>query len=244
MGIYLWNTSLKNISLWGSSVKSVHLWSDLVWPKWEPNENTRIYLPLREDVNDYSWNNRNASISGSFSFSSIWNISVAQNSTTSSYINVPAYTANIDTWFTFSIWVKFINLWTWAWIFQLSGSSSSVTILRCQRHNANNSYAFYSNWNSWTQSIEQVWGSLTDWHNIIATFDNSWYIVYIDWIYAGKASASYSWSRTANVWHQIWQWTNMAWGIAQYSDYIIENKARTSDEVLAYYNQTKSNYGL
>ena len=227
-----------------NKIQRIYVGSNLVRPKWQPNANTWVYLPLNWDVKDYSWNGRNGSISGSFSYPSIWNISVAQTGSTTSYINVPSYTADISTWFTISIWVKFINANSRWGVFQLSGSSSSVTIVRCQKHSSNDSFAFWSDRASSTPWVTGVGSNLQSWQHLAVAFDSTWFTVYRNGQYAGKSSKSLSWSHTASVWHQIWQWPNISWSTAQYSNYIIENKTRTADDALVCYETFKSNYGL
>ena len=66
-------------------VKKIYQWSNLVRPKWKPWANTILYLPLKENSNDLSWNWNNGTATN-ITYS--WNKAVF-NSSGTSLINLP-----------------------------------------------------------------------------------------------------------------------------------------------------------
>ena len=105
----------------------------------------------------------------------------------------------------------------------------------------NNSFLFF-----WTASgISQ-----SNWLMVTYVFWTNWNAMYVNWI---QQTLSYTdWNSSTWIWSgrsvpKICLWANHnTWEKSQcnLSEVIIENKARTAQEVLNYYNNTKSKYWL
>jgi hypothetical protein len=78
------------------------------------------------------------------------------------------------------------------------------------------------------------------WTNAIFTNDSWTQKLYINWQEVWTSSQTLDTQNSLNIW---WRYASyyFDWKI---SEFIIENQARTAQEVADYYNQTKSNYGL
>lgn len=235
MGIYLWNTSLKNISLWGSSVKSVHLWSDLVWPVWRPWENTIAYIPMRDDIIEKSGNS-------SFTNYSVTNTTINGikcwyfNGSARLETNIPSF-SNVN--HTFNLWYK-RNWWSFAWF--LSSNPCGVYAWEVFWYN-NNNQLVYENYpsSSWFRSIVWTVSTQSDWHNLCFSWGN----IYCDWVLLASNSGSFGGNYNFTIWwHTTWSSCTRQFITWYMSELIIESVVRTAQEIANYYNQTKSNYGL
>lgn len=248
MGIYLWNTSLKNISLWGSSVKSVHLWSDLVWPVWRPWENTQLYLPLESDYSDHSWNWYTTSWS-SPSFTTSWTTkNVAYFNGT--YIDLSDFRVTEDTT-TISVFAKSNSTQTWQEIFDANDGSGATTSTTYFWYNwpwnvSNQYWMQHAQPNAWYWLTYTSWWPFQDvWKHIVVVMTTSWIKIYMNWVLQGTSSNlswKIVWTPNASIWwRKNWN-TNFFRGYL--SEFIWENKEWSNDYIIAYYNQIKSNYGL
>lgn len=210
---------------------------------WQPWANTLFYLPLTEDTNDTSWNNRNAT-SSNVTFSSDgaycrWGYWAWSNWTIT--------TATFTMWTTYTIntWVKASEILSgdhlidlhrrWAWPARHILFYVNTNWFTCLLWNGSN-----QNWNSITASFT-MW---TTWHNICLTRNWSNVYIYTDWQLLA------SWDGTYNVDPWYFYIGNDPSNISNYSwssyikDYIMESVIWTAQEISDYYNLTKSNYWL
>lgn len=192
---------------------------------WKPWSNTLCYLPLEKDVLDYSWNNNNWT--GNPANFNNW---VANYTTGSSWGStyLPYSLVNTNEW-TVSIWVywgttttNFLNqhtLNTWWFTMWYKNNWSNAAF----------------GWESdiTTTSVANAWNLFT-W-----TWDSNWYKFYYNWVYIWSQS-----SRTTRTNQNLYLGYDGYTGHINItlSKLIIENKARTWDEILEYYNLTKNKY--
>jgi len=220
--------------------------------EWKPWANTIAYYPLNWDANDYSGNNRNLTTNNMIYtswwpwqvavFTSFWNYAYYQDNSLFDLrspftYNVRANASSITSWYyngSHPYWNTLISiqdgttiashcedLWFWLW--------NKVI------------------WYQWNVDYMDGWTISTNHrYNIVFTYDgNGGKKLYIDWVQVASdtitpTSVSYSnarlvLSRSATSYNaQPYDW--------MLSNVIVENKARTADEVLNYYNRSKVNY--
>ena len=219
-------------------------WSDVTIPVlqnayigeykgWEPWDNTLAYYPLSSDFNDASWN--------WYNLTNTWATITTKAWVDCAYYNWSSYSTNSS-----------VPNWTSrtlsAWVYIETNKSSNMGVICTWDTDWSFVWLWIYSWkwyitDRWTH--DQVWtiSVLNWWHLITATISNwSNMILYTDWV----QNASYTFSRGA--WNSItigartWSWTEkLTWYV---SNVIVEDKARTADEITAYYNLTKSNYWL
>lgn len=246
MWIYKYQTEIKNIYLGENTpkVSKVYLWDKQVRPhaKWEPWANTIAYYPLEIDTNDYSGNNRNLTNSWVSFVNNIW------------WATIPiwywdgwdrAYRTwdyQLSAWYTISLWQKstrnvmsFIfdmrnNIEYWQWM-------NFITEWWYFKTRQQKSYNTEEEFNRGWDSNRNHW---------VLTWTGSVWTVYFNWTQVKQASIANS-INTTN-WTVLSLWTRYSWATSPFTWYIskmiIENKARTAQEVADYYNKTKSNYWL
>lgn len=214
---------------------------------WKPGSNTLLYWPLTENANDYSWNWNNGTAYSSVSFSSNW-----------AYFSWSSYNTNfIDFPSSFYPWTSFtvsLRIKKWENNRELRMFSDWWPSYRRILWALTSSW--YTNLLFWNWSTSQ-----SEWLNIQAYSANTWYnyvlvkdwanaTIYRDWVLVWTHTFSYNSSPWWLSWWEYWIWnirtspsssSMWTWYI---KDYIIENKLWTAEEVLDYYNCTKSNYWL
>lgn len=222
--------------------------------EWKPWPNTVAYYPLNWDALDYSGNNRNLTTNNMIYtswwpwqvavFTSFWNYAYYQNNSLFDLrspftYNVRANASSITSWYyngSHPYWNTLISiqdgttiashcedLWFWLW--------DKVI------------------WYQWNVDYMDGWTISTNHrYNVVFTYDgNGGKKLYIDWVQVASdtitpTSVSYSdarlvLSRSATSYNaQPYDW--------MLSNVIIEDKARTAQEIFNYYNSTKSNYWL
>jgi hypothetical protein len=220
------------------------------WWGWKPWANTVAYYPLNWDINDYSWNNRNLTVdTGSMSYG---NLTDGQywifngNTVLSTSDIVPLNSGTILMWAFF-------------------GSVSDWNLLSNCKGTASRNYANYGaiDWNnkiffpytegSWWSGnrleVSQTWIVPTNaWILHAVTNDGTTLSYYKNGSYiTGKTSTMFLNMTDATLW--------CIWGLKYGSQYlsklqggmsniIVEDKARTAQEIADYYDQTKSTYWL
>ena len=213
-------------------------------PEWQPWENTVAYYKFDWNLNDSSGNSHTLSNTGSISYSTN---PYAVNLSTSNYL----YFNNADT---------FNHDWTfntWAYITARNTANQS-TVLFSQWTWATNSMIFCCidyQWKlaMWFYNDDYIWtitSPLNQWVNVCYTYNyaTKTYKAYINWVkdIDGTKTTQYT----------VVSWNLYMWALAdgptslnyrvqwKLSEYILENKVRTAQDVTNYYNQTKSNYWL
>lgn len=208
---------------------------------WHPWANTIAYYPLTSTstVNDLSWNNYNLTQSWTITYwTNVW--------VDCAYFNwgyLSATIAWLPQWGTdrtASVYVYITK--TQCWI--LSWWANSTYNKFCRYY-----WGFNSNWLAatsyqWTDLNSSTY--ISGWWHHIVLLVRSWVReLYIDWV----QNTTLNKSSTTNT-----SWTNFEmWRLDYASDFmfqsymsnvIIENKARTAQEISDYYNLTKWNYWL
>lgn len=233
-------------------VNKIYVGTQQVRPyRFNPWTNTILYCPLKDNINDYSWNH-----TMTINTTSYW--TVAKDSTgfyhfTWWYISSENYTW--PTQWSMSVWVKRENKSTW-----------NTTLQRWLTNTYKNSSPFYNMGfefnNSWYTAVwdwattyfrDIWWATVNQWELWTMTYSPSeWWKMYKNWVLVD------SFSSNQNLWQYNWptyiwwntyssSWRPNPW--AQYfkwylSDVIIESAARTAQEVADYYNKSKYTYGL
>jgi hypothetical protein len=226
----------------------VYIWTD---ESYYPNQNTLLYCPLKDDINDKSWNH-----TMTLNTTSYW--TVEKDSTgfyhfTWWYISSENYTWPIQ--WSMSIWVK-----------RETKTTGDTTLQRWFENTYKYWSPYYNMWfefnKSWytavwnwsTTYFRDIWAStLWQWELWTMTYSPSeWWKMYKNWVLVD------SFSSNQNLWQYNWPtliwWSNFSshsqptpWN--QYfkwylSDAIIENKVMTPSEIQEYYNRTKWAYWL
>jgi len=209
---------------------------------WKPWANTWCYLPLTSNLTDASWkwNSWSNEYWPTISYVSNWYINVVQVS--GYWIKMPNLTVNNWSWTTISLWMKAQAHWIYMCFFSLdTANDDSHQIIRYQQYNNYNNTCYIGLW-AWGVSTIQQTADFDSRHHYCAVFSGGTLKIYIDGnLYA---SSSISWTRTSTYHTLAADRTGYNYWTKQVSNYIIETKARTAQEITNYYNQTKWNYGL
>jgi hypothetical protein len=221
----------------------IYVWNQKVRPSgWKPWANTIAYYPLTSEttVNDMSGNNHNLTNSWA-SFWTYWNVSCVSLNWSSNYLlgniwDISLYSHTINIW----VYVK------WEWMINMYGQWDPNHKWWAEVIQYHQSKFRYSYWYDDLDSTNTY--SINGWHNVCAQWDrtSNKQIIYVDWVA--------QWDRTPTYTHTIWNtqnftlWKNSVYSEAYFnwyiSEYIIENKIWTAQEIVNYYNNTKANYWL
>jgi len=211
---------------------------------WKPWSNTLLYMPFKTDLLDHSWN--------WVSFTNSWGVTIQNGAayfTGSNYLYSKSFNSisSYQTNCTISVWFK-----------NTSSTNAERTAIH-QFYYGSWKYYWYSLWcrSDWKIMVQNTYTGSVDWTqpsywttqrwNVVLVRDNPSKI-YINWVLyqngnTNDKSSLYSW---------IWIWWSMRYNgdmweykwIWYISEVIIEWKKWTAQEVLNYYNQTKSTYWL
>lgn len=228
---------------------------------WQPWANTLAYYKLDWNLNDSSGNERGLTNSW-ISFQIEDNINCA-------YCNWWSYaycqTIPTPSVITISIWAKATNDRSWTYarnLFHTKLASSRQNWLIWVRWEfySGSGYPTVSVWTSgnvWNESNSLSYSTLS--YNDICNrnlwtcvYDNVNYklSIYRNWQFVSEDTFStyhptWNWCDKFSIWVWYVPWNNPTrywkWWV---SETIIEDKARTAQEIADYYNQTKANYGL
>jgi len=245
MAVKIWTSDIKSAYIWTTAIKSIYVGTTKVRPKErEPDPSrTLLYLPLNStDLwADKSGNYR--SVSTTWSYVRYWTYGgvdcayIYSSSKLSSSFTLPK------------------NLTILCWIYYNWGSWSKYIMAFNQYQtslfNATNSRLFLTYYNSSSQSTNQYWtftsSSVWKWSLFVLRHSNNW-ATRDEYLINPSETTTINitnW-QTAAPWSYVYVWNTTSWSssIQWYmSRYIVENYAWTDDEITAYYNQTKSNYG-
>lgn len=204
---------------------------------WQPWANTIVYYPLdsTNTVNDLSWN--------WYNLTNAWWVTFGTNEWVDcAYFNGSyLYYSSLST----------IPQWNAVRTVSYYVYCQQTDKQHFQRWNSGNDYAFwtfmggnhhlYISTYLWL-SIEWTVDMTNAWHYVTITHDWATAKLYIDW----QLDSSANWTLNTNwtdfyIWHCTW----VSWDFDKYiSNFIVENKVRTAQEVQLYYNQTKANYWI
>lgn len=201
----------------------------------QPTGTTIAYYPLTSSTttSDQSWNNRNLTNYNTSFWTYQWINCAYWNSV--KHLNTPTLS-----------WVKTLSLWTyWAW--HTSGSSYSPTFTYWTGTTNNLQWLYeddkYTLWNSSGYVVvnSQI---KNQWYHYVLVLSTTEKKLYFNWALVGTANNSSlsDWMFYFFCFINNQSWINYYhWWI---SNVIIESKEWTAQEVLDYYNDTKSNYWL
>lgn len=211
---------------------------------WKPWGNTLVYYPLTSTstVNDMSGNNRTLTTAHSLpTFWTYQGVDCAYFNGSNNECGVSNTDNNVILpKFTISFWLYSSSQWdrpVW----------SNVSYV-------NRTYYWFGirahpNWSNkfrldWCFSTLSSWNN--GWHLLLFTYDNRSEICYVDGVQNATGSFTDNEPNNSQT-MKIWCWYDQAsWYYAYFqwwlSNFIIENKVRTAQEVADYYNQTKANY--
>lgn len=207
-----------------------------------PWANTVAYYPLTINANDESWNGYDAtSYDATFSSSD-----GAYFGTATARLELPSMT--IWQIATISVWIKTPN-----WI---TGNQEYKLYVDWSYNNRNMLYRFTSSsldcwtWNNTTSQNnygvpESPW---TWWNNYILVKNWTSLTLYKNWVSIWTHTSPYNtsipwWNNTISLPHQ-WTDTSEYSALGYLKDYIIEDVARTAQEVSDYYDLTKAYYWI
>ena len=208
--------------------------------KWKPWANTYIYYPLTSDLVDVMWNWNTGTMTWTCTFDSSTGIHITWRSW--NYVTGMSNGINNRNLFTWNVWAKKEDNNSWSYLLWYSTNLVSTQCLNLSQRDSTlyMDVAFSWYWAAlwWTMAFD------TNWHNRCIVVSSNTEKVYLDWVLIATNSC---WT-TNNVselqlwwWGTYWSGRSANWYI---KDYIVETVARTAQEVVNYYNQTKANYWL
>lgn len=229
-------------------------WPDISWRElknayigeyqegWQPWVNTLCYYPFDTDYSDQSWNGYNLTNRWATTIWTKWGVDCAvfikDNNSWLYTTSIPFNTISTSMTFNFWMYVDQFNTWEnnvfWMWT---ASAGSCIILWYLQPINI---------WHRWYNDIATSTNStLSTWQNIVVTQDSSWTKIYLDWNQIGSSSYYATLSGNEfNVWYFNWSSALNRKYIGWMSNLILESKTWTAQEVVDYYNQTKSLYGI
>ena len=224
---------------------------------WKPSANTLAYYPLTSSstIYDQSWNGRTLTNNWTQFWIYWWiNCAYFQSANTKKLYWTLPLTWNQN--FTINVYIKrsgnsAISWNNWSQIFVLWNTGSSWwcfgTAIRNWNSEVTNKNA-YVNYTRWTDKDSSYTNTLNVWR-MITVINNGWNIkMYENWVLINDNSISFNINSTNfTIWSfpsaigGAWDYQSFYWYM---SEFIVENKVRTLSEIQAYYNKTKSKYGL
>ena len=247
MGLFIWDAQPSKIFVWDTSISKVFLWDTQVRPTWwQPWANTLLYLPLEQDVSDYSLNHY-ATTSSWVTYTTVWWVqSVHINSTGWISLTWTAPDASV-TEQTCSIWYYVTS----------QTSSSRRCLWEIAKQNVcytwcvlkeNSTNIQYTDENGWVWS----WTTITanQWNNVIITCDASARKIYINWTLAWswtwrnrpRGNYPYSYEQSNTIFNSRDGLSASNWLRWNARELIFEDVVWDAQKVLVYYNATKNNY--
>lgn len=230
-------------------VKAVYLWENKVRPEWkrEPNANTVAYRPLNSTTTntDQSWNGYNLRQTWG-SFTTLDGVDCFYNGwSTTGYFNLTS-ASKIPSWNADRTILLRANSKSYSSSYDRAilqyGSNANGSQLTIALSTSNNAAAL-------TYNYAVTWDTMTSWKWVSLAFTYSWgtWKFYQDGVLKWSANTSLSTTAISSSYPLRLMRRNTStssnyqfrWYL---SEVIIEDKAWTADEVLAYYNQTKWNY--
>ena len=240
MGIFIWDTAPSKIFVWDTEVSKVFVWDTQVRPTWwTPWANTVAYYEFDNNLNDSSGNWHNMS-----------------------WYNTPSYWTTAD-------WANYANFSGSNWTYYLNWfpyNPSAYTIsfwMNYPSYSSGGAGVIIDYWYADGSNIPlrvQDKGSKVDINSTSITPNpstNAWHYYTISYssgtasVYLDGSSTWQTFSAMAAGTGRLILWNE--WGSSYHSyhagrwklsEFIIESKTRTAQEISDYYNQTKWNYWL
>ena len=242
---YQWswsNPSNYNLRWWVTQWSWTRLAEKQIYPAgWKPWENTYIYYPLTSNLVDQMWNWNTGTMTWTCTFDSSTGIYVTWRS--GNYVTGLSNWINNRDLFTLNVWAKKEDNNSWSYLLWYSTPYVDTQSLNLSYWGTLNIDISFQN-----TSGNPKWCQITydsNWHNWCIVFENNTEKCYVDWTLIATNSVWWSPNNVSEM--QLWWWWTY-WssrsGNWYIKDYIVETVARTAEQVLSYYNQTKSNYWL
>ena len=225
-------------------VKKIYVGTQQVRPSWwDPWNNTIAYYPLTSSTTtqDKSWNNRNLTNSWVTFWTYKW-IDCAYSNMASLLYN-SSFVTNLQN---LTVSARAYYVWNW---YSWSGNYNQA-LWRWWSSSSENFWPYIENqYNPWLLVVSPGWfwriqlTSNSKWVNVVVTYDynNKTAIMYVDGV-AGTSNtnANPPWWTYIRIGGKTSTW----WWYGWLSEFIVEWKVWTAQEILDYYNNTKSNYWL
>ena len=233
-------------------VKRIMVWDKQVRPETIPTSWLLWYRPLQTNLNDVSWNGKNASWyswTGSFETSQWYTwarCNVSSTSWNQNYSSQHVITPINYVWVNLSYlwWINFFakNWWQRPWFMNISWSWDTKYIYSWLRVSTNYRFTVSNNIaNGWWLDYSTL--NINTWYFIAVVYNNT----------EGKTKLYINWSKVAEATDYVWvqSTSNYVWRIgcwqydAQYggTNWLVRhcaiyNRSLTDAEVLQFYNQT------
>ncbi len=236
MWLFLWDSQPSKIFVGDTPISKVFLWDTQVRPSWwQPWANTIAYYKFDWNLND-SVNSNNLSLSA-------WTITYWTDSHGGKYAYFDKNTRTGHLTISPNFDISTVTLMYRWQPKQVFSSWNPISVWYTTNNNSIiigtvRSVDFW--WTTWFTATADTW------YHLVITCE--WWVrkFYVNWTYYAQDSYSLSWTQATKL------TINNAWDTSSYSfsnnnyisELIIENKTRTDQEIAAYYNQTKANYGL
>lgn len=199
--------------------------------RYTPTANTVVYYPFVKDFNDYSWNWHDLTISGSPLIWNVWGVTCFKKNWTESG---EAVISSLPQWSS--------NRTNMMWVNWNSTTSGSV-----YWYGQNTNYKWDMLWKNnpiswgsyWYNADTNITATLGRWYFLAVTTSSSpkKQLVYVNGVQSW--SSSYTINTTGTT-LKIAGWTGVEW----VSEFIIENRAWTAQEIKDFYNATCEEYWL
>lgn len=219
-------------------IKKVYLGSTQIRPsKWHPWTNTVVYYPLDTDFNDASWNWYNLTWYNSATIGTLNWVSCLNLTSSNSYLSwVVSWIPQWSQARTNMFWIYGNASWQKpAYQYGQSGSNKADVLFSI------NPISWSQYWASMNANIYGQWA----WHHVAIVIKwswSAWQELYVD----GQLKSN--WTMTVSTDGTTLYLGRCTWDNTYLNGYlskfIIENKARTAQEISDYFNQTKDSYGL
>ena len=226
----------------------------------EPWANTVLYVPMTEDLLDHSWNNRTVTNNWVTISNKLWVFNW------SSYLDLGndswTYNVNLNT---ISVWFKwngggskdnciigkseYYMRWHTYWQYQISIHEEDRHLTAWWMNGTDyNAHPLNFRTSSWGSPTLWPVAQANKWYHLVLTRDWNTKKAYIDWVLVATEDNTDNTNSNWNNKHlRIWSFERynydsyFNWNISRV---ILENKVRTAQEVLDYYNSTKSLYWI
>lgn len=249
MWLFVGDTQPTKIFVGDTAISKVFLGDQQVRPSgWRPSSDTLAYYPLRSDFNNAYWSLGNLTSVGTNTFidDGVANINICQ-SASSSHLRLPSVTVDVSKWFTYSIWCRTGSFGNFRphFVHTRAGTSESAKCFAdIQWFNSSGTIVIYTDFP--TNSSDKSTSTTTSvYSNRVVTLEQWWSNMkfYKNGTLVRTKTVSITTNQTLGIFY-LWAWWEASWFVTYLSDFIIENKERTADDVTKYYSWTQWNYWL
>lgn len=220
-------------------IKECYVWHFKVRPKkwWTPWEDTIAYYKFNGNLNDSSGNNRNLSW---------WTFTYWELQTGAKYIQTSSgqYTNNYTS-MPFNTNSYTINIRACA---DATTTSWMLVDFHTNKSNFPRFATASTNKFTFTTNPTNITTTINEWHNYVCVCKNETAYCYIDGVQKttkaiNSHNANLNYFRLNTIGYADASLTKYTWK-GKMSELILESKDRTAQEIVDYYNKTKSDYGI